>query len=516
MASVIAVVRYVLNLLLNRLDSGKSYEPNFDVPPSPWSSSDSVVATATRQLGESEISYYLPSRGDGVNDMYLHLGFRAPPHLVSRERVRAVWSTLRARHPLLASRVVMRGYDDVRFEYVRRLPKDELAEADVNLEFRTDSKDDLIDSYLNGPRTLSDNRLSYLIMSQNVHSPQNFDFLLCTTHFIGDGMSLHQFANDFLHLLASDTTIDELEAGLSSEWQKRVAQSPIGLPDALETSFPPESQLRRAARDAEFRKKEERQIGGHAFSRRSSSSRHTVTRVVSFDAARTKAILQQCKSHGVSVSAALFAICNVAWIRRTPSNAELPMLFYSALNMRPYVPTRDSYWFLAVGYFNVILPNFLPAGEASAFWVRARSAKEQSIRAAKSPLLISRTRRTAVERAQRARVWAKEDDEKERGTFVPPPATGKSQPKGRAPSTALMGLSLLGNLDAMYKHTTFPKVELHTLTTGSRQRHGSLLLFGYTFAGKLWISLGYDENGLDKEMVEDFWQQCLRAVDDFL
>ncbi|KAF7979435.1 hypothetical protein HWV62_42578 [Athelia sp. TMB] len=53
MASVIAVVRYVLNLLLNRLDSGKSYEPNFDVPPSPWSSSDSVVATATRQLGES-------------------------------------------------------------------------------------------------------------------------------------------------------------------------------------------------------------------------------------------------------------------------------------------------------------------------------------------------------------------------------------------------------------------------------------------------------------------------------
>ena len=184
--------------------------------------------------------------------------------------------------------------------------------------------------------------------------------------------------------------------------------------------------------------------------------------------------------------------------------------------MRPYVPTRDSYWFLAVGYFNVILPNFLPASEAPAFWARARSAKEQSVRAAKSPLLISRTRRTAVERAQRARVWAKEDDEKERGTFVPPPATGKSQPKPRAPSTALMGLSLLGNLDAMYKHANFPEVELHTLTTGSRQRPGSLLLFGYTFAGKLWISLGYDENGLDKEMVEDFWQQCLRAVDDFL
>ncbi len=33
-------------------------------------------------------------------------------------RVRAAWAILRMRHPLLASRVVMRDYDDVRFVYV--------------------------------------------------------------------------------------------------------------------------------------------------------------------------------------------------------------------------------------------------------------------------------------------------------------------------------------------------------------------------------------------------------------
>lgn len=46
---------------------------------------------------------------------YLHLGFRAPEDLVKRSRVALVWAILRLRHPLLASRVVLHDYDDVRF-----------------------------------------------------------------------------------------------------------------------------------------------------------------------------------------------------------------------------------------------------------------------------------------------------------------------------------------------------------------------------------------------------------------
>jgi len=84
------------------------------------------------------------------------------------------------------------------------------------------------------------------------------------------------------------------------------------------------------------------------------------------------------------------------------------------------------------------------------------------------------------------------------------------------PSSALIGLSLLGNLDGVYAHATFPALELHTLTTGSRQRQGGMLLFGYSFAGKMWISLGWDVNGFEEGVVQEFWARVLSGVDEFL
>ena len=93
----------------------------------------STPSHVERKLGDSELSYFLPSRESGVNDMYvtneiifkkllltshcryLHLGFRAPSHLVERSHVSLVWAIMRVRHPLLASKVKMNEYDDVRF-----------------------------------------------------------------------------------------------------------------------------------------------------------------------------------------------------------------------------------------------------------------------------------------------------------------------------------------------------------------------------------------------------------------
>lgn len=46
---------------------------------------------------------------------YLALGFKAPIHIMKRERVRVAWAILRQRHPLLAASVEMHDYDDVRF-----------------------------------------------------------------------------------------------------------------------------------------------------------------------------------------------------------------------------------------------------------------------------------------------------------------------------------------------------------------------------------------------------------------
>ncbi|KAI0706097.1 hypothetical protein BC835DRAFT_1260804 [Cytidiella melzeri] len=503
-----------------------------------------------RKLGDTEASYFLPSRQSGVNDMYLHLGFRASKHTADRSRVRAIWAILRLRHPLLAANVRMHGYDDVRFVY--KAPSsshDLLDDADANFECTTRGKDALIDSFLNGPRTLSNSQLSYLILSKpqehdetgimtppatpslsaergvlpvsNDDETRQYELLICAMHFIGDGMALHQFAADFFTLLGSDKHASELESQLESEWQERWANQ--------------RDDLRSAAAHVDFEMSQQRLVGGQTFPRRKHPERKTIIPTTSFPEDRSKAMLKKCKANGVSISAAFFALCSVAWARMHSGSKDLPVLMYSALNLRSYFSSKsqspwDSYWFLAIGYFNIVLPSFLPADQKqheAIFWHRARQAKEQSTKVAKNPLLISRTHEMAKERGSRARAWAKEDDEKEKGTWTPPtPPLSQEQPqlpreavlpcREKAPANALLGLSLLGNLDGIYKHANYPSIKIHTLTTGSRQRHGAMLLFGYTFAGKLWVSLGYDASGYADGVVERFWSEVIGALEEFL
>lgn len=197
-------------------------------------------------------------------------------------------------------------------------------------------------------------------------------------------------------------------------------------------------------------------------------------------------------------------------------------MMYSALNLRPFMSkSPSSYWFLAVGYFNVVLPTFVPRtiSDAQAFWHRARQSKDQSTRAAKNPMVIYRTHEMSKKRGAQARAWGREDDQKANGTWVPTPLQEKAPAAPHAPkvpANALIGLSLLGNLDGIYKHQDFESIKMHTLTTGSRQRNGGMLLFGYTFVGKLWLSLGYDEEGFEKETVNKFWNGLQAAVEEFL
>lgn len=192
-------------------------------------------------------------------------------------------------------------------------------------------------------------------------------------------------------------------------------------------------------------------------------------------------------------------------------------MIYSALNLRPnMLPSSDadassSYFHLAVGYFNIVLPCLLPSTLTTddLFWYRARMTKAQTIKAVKTPFLISRSRETNNVRRGRAVKWAKVDDEAAAAAAAPAQAeTGEkassvtqnpgpeSSPAASeqdlkkpeeptwkpAPQRALMGMSMLGNLDGMYSHKNFPSLQLQSLTTGSRQRSGGLLLFAYTFA----------------------------------
>ncbi|KAG8725789.1 hypothetical protein FRC12_024028 [Ceratobasidium sp. 428] len=292
--------------------------------------SEESLGCAMRSLGDSELSYFLPSRGDGVNDMYLHLGFCAPAHLISPSRLAKIWAIQRSRHPLLAAQIKTNPSDvgDVWFEYARPNSVENATKmAQDEMDVRESSKDDLLSTYLNGPRLLSASRTSHLIIARDPVGENEWHLFLCALHCIGDGMALHACANEMLLLLGG---------GGDDEALGKVLEEVLGretdIPRSMEDSLPnPAGRWKGAAAKADEKLLAGKQIGGQAFPRAKGATRNTVVPTVSFDEARTKRILAKCKANGVSVSNAVFALCNMAWARmvqkgvvKSDSGAELP------------------------------------------------------------------------------------------------------------------------------------------------------------------------------------------------
>ncbi|BGP28788.1 hypothetical protein JCM10296v2_000524 [Rhodotorula toruloides] len=520
-----------------------------------------------RRLGPTEVSYYLGSRGEGieggVNDMYLHIGFKARSSLMHPERLLDIWTELLKRHTLLASSVEFEDYYNIRFCYdppATALEAREKARSLMEMRVGEDAQRQ-ISTYLNGPRTLSDQRLAYLVISTSEStfaSPdpsaeQDYDFFLFSTHFLGDGMALHATANEFFTLLAEGSVVGTSGGVQDAQAKEEVDASKLA--PAMESRLVTKEKWRKmgwSAAKVEYANEQAKLVGGHAFPRARLGTRHTLVPTVSYPADQTKRILAICKAHGSTIAHAMFALSNIAYIRssgKEMGEGKLPIMLYSALNVRPFLKkeTNPVDWYhIAIGYYNIILPSFLPTSisPASTFWHRCASVKSQTTRAVKTPFLASRTMLMALEREGRSIGWEREDDEKRareaskamEGLGISGVEMGEKQEeenkvkevdvekieekdvniRPKAPSTALMGLSMLGNLDGIYQHKDYHGIQLQSLTTGSRQRPAAILLFAYTFAGKLWISLGYDSNIFEKGAIEKWWDELLKGVDDFL
>jgi hypothetical protein len=74
---------------------------------------------------------------------------------------------------------------------------------------------------MNGPRVLSNDRLSYLIISTPTASTRtepadilNYNLFICAAHFIGDGAALNQSVHDLLCMVTSTKTDEELKREL--------------------------------------------------------------------------------------------------------------------------------------------------------------------------------------------------------------------------------------------------------------------------------------------------------------
>ncbi|KAK7440236.1 hypothetical protein VKT23_017177 [Stygiomarasmius scandens] len=478
-----------------------------------------------RPLGDSEYSYFPASQNNGIGDMFLHLAFRAPVQFLQHDRVATAWAVIRSRHPLLMSTIVVdQNTPNVAF-FNFSPPEtvgDAISEAQGALVFTHKSQDDLISDYMNGPRTLSNDHLSYLIIStpqavtNAAQETASYDLLMCAPHFAGDGSSLHQCTHELLALLSSPLS----NAQISEELSNGNVWNDV-LPPALESRLPVKQHIfPKAVAQVNYAQTLRKEIGGHVFSRTQRAAQRTASVEMVFDETETASILRNCKSQNVTVNHALFVLCNFAWgrsINLDTSNSEgsrLPTMMYTAINLRPYLSPHpaSTYWYLALTYFNVVLPSFLPQNASNnpgVFWHRARAVKAQTRKAVQSPFLTARALEGARTRASRAR-----------GITVSVPGMDVIEPKNdstsRAPSLALMGLSLIGNLDATYLRDAYPRIELVSVRTASRQKAGGLLLLEHTFGKKLWLQMFWDENGFKEGQIERFWE-CLReAVHEFL
>ncbi|KAJ7033156.1 hypothetical protein C8F04DRAFT_957949 [Mycena alexandri] len=464
-----------------------------------------------RPLGDSEYTLFLGSK-QALGDMFLHLALRAPVTCFRPQRVQIAWSLIRHKNPLLMSKVVLDRDDPetAQFSFSPPLTSEAaLQEAQTALRFSHETRDELISTYMDGPRILSDNYLSYLIVSERENISDNnasqYDLLMCAPHFIGDGTALHQSTHELLCLVTSAKSDDELAAELSTsrDWFDIL---PLSMESRLST---PSSALGRAACKINYLQTLSREIGGHTFSRIQRGPKRTILQEREFSEAQTATILANCKTNGVTVNHALTALCNIAWARCTSQPVELPIMLYTAANLRPHLAPQssDSYWFLALAYFTISLPAFQPTKKAG-MWLRARLAKAQMQQAVRSPLLPTRALLSAAGRARRTPTSP--------SAFVPPPEHPEL-PGRPAASAALLGISLIGDLDRTYVRAAYaPGVHLLTVATASRLKPGGLLLLGHSFGGRLVLQLCWDSMGFAEGGVERFWTALTDAVGEFL
>ena len=255
---------------------------------------------------------------------YLHHRLTAPANLMDRERVLHVWALQLLKNPLLASQIAFGDYEDVSFVHSRpRLVSSTLDSAEDRFLYlpESDASADIIGLYLNGPRSLSSDRLAMLVVADKGEG--SYEVMLCATHYLGDGMALHTFMNEFYQLLGDTAnTVSAITASIRDEIARVT-----GIPPSLEDRMPKVgngSALARAIGAVDNRRNDSKLIGGQAFpGAKIKKQRHTLVPTFAYSEAETKAILGKCKANGATIAHAMFALCNIAWARRIDAKARV-------------------------------------------------------------------------------------------------------------------------------------------------------------------------------------------------
>ncbi|KAF7306481.1 hypothetical protein MIND_00439400 [Mycena indigotica] len=451
--------------------------------------------TYQRPLGDSEYALFSASHS-GNGDMFLHLSLRASANCFSRERVGIAWALIRRENPLLMSRVTIVN-DEPTLYFAP--PRELIQDAQATLMFNHKSKEELITAYMDGARPLSNDILSLLTISESATG--EYQIFMCAPHFCGDGTTLHVSTHELIRLVTSSQTNEQLMQKLHQpvEW---IEVLPPSLEERLRI---PGSQFAQAACKINYLQALNKEFASHVLPRLQRAEKCTGFIEREFSLEKTASILAKCKAHGVTVNHVLTALATIAWARCTSQPFDLPMMLYTAASLRghliPHHPTTSD-TFLALAYFTISLPAFPPSG-TTGVWHRARLAKKQMQNAVRSPLLPARAVLSAASRARRI-------------TNPPPTSLPTLSLPGRPEhSKALMGISLIGDLDRTYRrHEYGPDVQLLSVGTASRLKPGGFLLLGHSFGKKLVLQLCWDKMGFVDGEIERFWTQVASEVDE--
>ncbi|KAJ6495393.1 hypothetical protein C8R45DRAFT_1095028 [Mycena sanguinolenta] len=520
----------------------------------PVSETMRTMPTYRRTLSPNELSYFLPSRAFGLNDMSNRIVIHAPPSLVSPMRVRIAWAILRLRHSLMACRVEMLPgcYDEAHFTLTPpSSPSQALAEASTCVRFSDDmTGPELLNAFLNGPRTLSSNCLSRVDVlcrgpvSSGVHEFHlDFKFL----HMMNDALTIFKTQNIMFELLGGSATPGgpirtdaELAKVLEHEWllrwgPQRHAHDAIVPATEVRIMGLPQSKFQEAAWRVDNQNIQKRSIGAHVFPRTKSPAFKMRLLEAHFNVSQTKAIMAKCKANRVTMANACFSLFNFAWIRVCAAHPELnapkglPMLMYTAISLRRHLkPTSplESHLSLALEYNNVVLPAFIPRnGDPNKiFWARSRAAQQQMVKHARSPLLLKRAVVSGKVRGERAKAWARIDDMAD-GTLPPPPRAPPAAPLASdaktklkpPPSLALLGVTHAGDsTSTIFRPDAYPRIKLVEMVGAARKAPGGMIFTTRTFLGQYRLIMLWDAPAFTPGVVEEFWRYAVDGVHEYV
>ncbi|KAF7309740.1 hypothetical protein MIND_00345800 [Mycena indigotica] len=514
-----------------------------------------TFATYRRALSPNELSYFLPSRAYGLNDMFIRITLRAPPNLITPHRLHIIWAILRLRHSLMASRVEMKpgAYDDAHFTYIPpSSPNEAIQEASASVRVRNGVPGSaLVEEFLNGPARLGANCLARLEVGRGDFSRgmHEYNLVFSFHHMINDARGVYAASQFALELLGGSTptqpplTDSQLAKVLEKEWKLRWAAGPRDLNEVIIPSTElrilrsPPTKFQEVAWKVDQQNVQKRFIGGHAFPK---ARRPTVeaikTRLIrtKFNKEQTIAIFARCKAECVTLQSAVFGLINMAWIRlfskhsEIPASTTLPMLMYTAISLRGYLPPvseLSSFMSLALGYHNLVLPSFLPSSTSpkslsATFWARSREAQRQMFSYSHNPMLLGRSVVAAEERGQRAKAWARIDDEAAgilpRRASPPPTAQPSVVNPASQPSVALLGVSQSGNIDGIFRREHYPLMELCDVVGGTRKGPGGLLVYTRTVLEEFNLLLLWDSAPFDAVLMDEFWQYVVDGVHEYI